>query len=63
VTFTRLRDAGAERLTDAGARLLGVVVATPGGGFGLGVHGAGRRCSFGDGVVPAIEHDLAGGLD
>src|SRR6185369_4716613 len=35
VTFTRLRDAGAARLTDSGARLLGAGVATRWRGWAL----------------------------
>jgi len=63
VTFTSLRDAGAKRLTDAGARLLDAVVATPDSGVLSGVRGAGRRETALIAAVPAIECDLAGGSD
>jgi len=63
VTFNSLRDAGAKRLTVAGARLLDAGVATPSCGVVLGVRGAGRRETAFIAAVPAIECDLAGGSD
>jgi hypothetical protein len=55
-----LRDAGAERLTDSGARLLGAVVATPRNVVLPRICGEDRRMAAIFGLMPAIEFDLAG---